>query len=343
MILKCLFCCLYIFTSGYSFCAFGQTITGLEIVAAGRAGQSGVSGTSVLPQTEGEKLIRLRQGLAVVDSQSNSVFDRVVAVGPSPSSSPESNGGPIEVQASVPTSSGGFAQALGSPTPAAVTIVEKVGQPDVAVAGSKVLSAVVGAPGSDSPGEPGDLLDGVLEAQNGLSDRALASPSASPSAENGASPTPSVGDGVIITGEPALRSASPAPSPSGGAELPEAPGTPSVSPTPAARNDSNANPAVELPAEPLPEPAASPPAQTGPDTVLPSPSASPSPSPESSAAVQDKVYDLVSGRLPDRNSVRGPAEPRVGFYRKAPEAKTAGNLFLEASGADLPREEAEVW
>jgi hypothetical protein len=338
-----LFCCLYVLASGYDcFCAFGQTKSGLEIVMAGPARQTGLSGTSV-SETQGDNLTRLRQGLGVVDSQSNSVFRRVVVVGPSPSPSAVSHGGP-EVRGR--TSSGGSAEALGSPTPAAVTIVEKVGQPDVAVAGSKVLSAVVGAPGLDSPGESGDLLDGVLEAENNFSGPALRTAVASPSTENGASQasrTPSAGDGVIITGEPAFRSPLPVPTPSVAAQLPEAPGTPSVSPTPAPRNDLNANPAVQLPTEPLPEPAASPPAQNGPDAVLPSASASPSPSPESSAAVQDKVYDLVSGRLPDRNLVRGPAEPRVGFYPKAPEAKTARNLFLEASGADLPREEAGLW
>lgn len=74
----------------------------------------------------------------------------------------------------------------------------------------------------------------------------------------------------------------------------------------------------------------------------PSPVASPSPVVESSV-VKDKIYNVVGGRLPDYGSFRRSDEPKVGFYPKAPEEKSAQNIFLSAEGGDLPAEKAPTW
>ena len=73
----------------------------------------------------------------------------------------------------------------------------------------------------------------------------------------------------------------------------------------------------------------------------PSPSASPNPVGESDA--EDKVFTLVGGQLPDHTSVRRAAEPKVGFYPKAPEPDTAQSIFMRAEGGDLPAEKAPTW
>ena len=327
---------LYNFGFGWSSCsAFGET--GWEIVAASPT-HGGANCVVAVNEPEQEKLAALRARLASGDSGDNSVLSKVVATpplpSPTPGCSPAAKSGDARVAPLVPSTEGQKPSA--SPTP--VVIVEKV-QQEIAVPKKRVLSAVVGAPGStDVSKEQGDLLDGVLEAQNGqvpTSDR-------TPSLDSGpSSPVPSgspaVQDGVIITGESPSPAASVAPTPAGTATAVETPASGQT-------RGPSANPAVEEAQQPLPsiEPAVSPPPETG---AVPGPSPSPSASPlvEATPSVQDKVYDLVSGQLPDRNSVRGPAQPRVGFYPKAPEPRTAQNVFLEASGGDLPKVEAELW
>ena len=328
---------------------FGETGSRWKIVSSGPAavpapgaGQPGVSNVAQ-PRVgeagvEAERQARLRGELTVTNSDTDSVLSRVVVTPPSPSPSPSATA--AAAHARPPHSN---AAASPSPTVAPtppLKIVQKVAEPDVAVTKANVLSAVAGAPRSNL-GTEGDFLDGVLEAQNTTSGTPVATPTASPGEETGVSATgarssPSASAGVMITGESPAASASP--TPSGAEELPQVSPTPSASPsgTPA-----SANPAV--PSELLPpiEAAPSPTPEVGPGPGTSSPT--PSPSPEAPAVVQDKVYDLVSGRLPDRNSVRGPAEPRVGFFPRAPEPRTAENLFLEAVGGDLPTEQAGLW
>jgi hypothetical protein len=302
--------------------AIGGSNSGWEIVPAGPSpSPAGSPGGVVVQQTSSaingesaaDRLARLRATVAGGDG-GNSVLSKVVATAPTPSPAPTV-----------------------SVTPALV--VERMRELDIAVPGRSVMQAVAGAPGSgdlNSGSRKGDMLDGVLEAQNDVSpgqppDRANGVRSSSPS------PSPSPTEGVMITGE----EGSPSPSATASA-TPLA--TVSGRPTPTG-SPGNFEPAVPLPTI---EPAASPPAETGEiprelPATSPSPSPGPSVEPSPLPPVQDKVYDLVSGQLPDRGAVRGPREPRVGFYPKAAEPRNAQNLFMEASGGDLPKEEARLW
>ena len=311
--------------------AFGGANSGWEIVPAAPSPSPAGSSTAAVVQSRervnaepaADRLARLRATVPSGDGGS-SVLSKVVATAPTP--------------APVPAV---------SVTPAIV--VERMRELDIVVPGKSVMQAVAGAPGSgdfNSGGRRNDMLDGVLEAQN---DVTPGQPLGQGNGVRASSPSPSPADGVMITGEESSASASPSatrvisPTPSSKA---------AVTPTPTGTPGSSANPGSFEPALPLStiEPAASPPAETG-EIPRELPGASPSPSPGPSAegppppvpAVQDKVYDLVSGRLPDRGAVRGPREPRVGFYPKAPEPRNAQNLFMEASGGDLPKEEASLW
>ena len=258
-----------------------------------------------------------------------SVLNRVVST-PSPTpvvSSPVSTPGVVFGAADSP---------VATPTPAPVQVVERPLPSGVSVPGSRVLSAVAGAPGSDAGG---DFLDGALVVENGNS---VGRP-----------------NGVVAVDNGAAYVGSSSPSPTASESVPSATPVPGGSVSASATPGSPANPEVAVPVPTL-EPPNLPPEETGPVPTVPLPRGSPQPQgsplpqgpplPQGSPGavpdttpVQDKVYDLVAGRLPDRNSVRGPAQPRVGFFPRAPEPDTAQKLFMQASGGDLPTEEAGVW